>query len=61
MEVMNQIIEQSSLQGMPKWLKALAITAFISITTLLLIALVFLLKEGGHTTIHYGYLYNKTI
>tara|TARA_R110002051_G_scaffold30845_4_gene71008 strand:+ start:3350 stop:3535 length:186 start_codon:yes stop_codon:yes gene_type:complete len=61
MDVMNQIIEQSSLQGMPKWFKTLAIAAFITITTLLLITLIFLLKDGGNTTINFGYLYNKTI
>lgn len=59
MEMMNQIIEQSSLQGMPKWFKALAIALLLTIITLILISLFFLLKDGGNTTINYGYLYDN--
>tara|TARA_R110000868_G_scaffold4211_10_gene26559 strand:+ start:14974 stop:15150 length:177 start_codon:yes stop_codon:yes gene_type:complete len=58
MEVMNHIIEQSSLHGMPNWFKALAIAALITIVTLIVITLILLLKDGGNMTINYGYLYN---
>jgi uncharacterized membrane protein YhdT len=59
MEMMNQIINQSSLQGMPKWFKALAIAALFTILTLIMITLIYLLKDGGNTTINYGYLYKS--
>ncbi len=57
MDVMNQIIEQSSLQGMPKWFKALAISVFITITLILIIMLLLLLTDETITTVNYGYLY----
>jgi len=56
---MNQIIDQSSLQGMPKWFKALAILALFTILTLIMIILIWLLKDGGNTTINYSYLYKS--
>jgi hypothetical protein len=59
MEMMNQIIDQSSLQGMPKWFKALAILALFTILTLIIIILIWLLKDGGNTTINYSYLYKS--
>ena len=57
MDVMNQIIEQSSLQGMPKWFKALAISVFMTIAILLIIMLLLLLTDETITTVSYGYLY----
>ena len=57
MEVMNQIIEQSALQGMPKWFKALAISVFMTIATLLIIMLLLLMTDETITTVNYGYLY----
>lgn len=59
MEMMKQIIDQSSLQGMPKWFKALAIAALFTILTLIMITLFWLLKDGANMTINYGYLYKS--
>ena len=57
--MMNQMIEQSSLKGMPNWFKALAIAVLLTILTLILISLILLLKDGGNTIISYGYLYDN--
>ncbi len=57
--MMKQIIDQSSLQGMPKWFKALAIAALFTILTLIMITLFWLLKDGANMTINYGYLYKS--
>ncbi len=59
MYVMNQLIEQSVLQGMPSWLKALAIAILLSVISLILITLIMLLKDGATTVVNYGYLYNN--
>lgn len=54
---MNQIIEQSSLNGMPTWFKALAIAVFITIITLLAAMLLLLITDDNITTVSFGYLY----
>lgn len=59
MDVMNQLIDQSSLRGMPKWFKILAIASLLSILSLILITLIMLLKNGADLTITYGYLYDN--
>lgn len=58
MDVVNQIINQSSLQGMPLWFKTLAIAALLTIISLIVATLIMLFKEGVDITITYGYLYD---
>lgn len=55
---MNQIINQSSLQGMPLWFKTLAIAALLTIISLIVVTLFMLLKDSADMTITYGYLYD---
>ncbi len=54
---MYQIIEQSSLHGMPVWIKAFAIALFASITFLLISMLVLLLLNMNNISVTFGYLY----
>jgi len=55
MEVLNNLIQNSSLNGMPKWYKAVSILLFSSIITLLLTMLVMLMIYGPHVNIRFGY------
>ncbi|MBO0593730.1 hypothetical protein I2486_20205 [Cellulophaga sp. E16_2] len=57
MNVMYQIIEQSSLHGMSNWIKTLAIAVFSFIAVLLAIMLVSLLINYANTSVTLGYLY----
>ncbi|WP_158979081.1 hypothetical protein [Cellulophaga sp. L1A9] len=57
MNVMYQIIEQSSLHGMSNWIKALAISIFTAITFLLITMLVLLIINFSCTSVTLGYLY----
>lgn len=55
MEVLNSLIQNSSLNGMPKWYKATALFLFSTIVTVLLISLVLLMIYGPEMNIRYGY------
>lgn len=55
MGVINNLIQKSSLNGMPKWYQAIAILLFSSIFTLLLTMLVVLFIYGPDVNIRYGY------
>jgi hypothetical protein len=57
MNVMYQIIEQSSLHGMPNWIKALALSIFTFISLLLVSMLVLLLINTANISVTLGYLY----
>ncbi|WP_435654092.1 hypothetical protein [Cellulophaga baltica] len=57
MNDMYQIIEQSSLHGMPVWVKAFAIALFAFITLLLISMLVLLLLNMTSISVTLGYLY----
>jgi len=55
MGVINNLIQKSALNGMPKWYKAIALLLFSSIVTLLMIMLVMLLIYGPNVNIRFGY------
>ncbi|WP_238934758.1 hypothetical protein [Aurantibacter crassamenti] len=55
MDVINVIVRNSSLNGMPKWYKALSIFLFSTIFSLLVTMLVMLFVYGPHMNIKFGY------
>ncbi|MFS4491882.1 hypothetical protein [Maribacter sp. 2308TA10-17] len=55
MGVINNLIQNSSLNGMPKWIQATAILLFSTIVTLLLIMSVTLIIYGPYVNIRFGY------
>ena len=55
MDVLNTVIQNSSLNGMPKWFKATAILLFSTIVTLLLTMTVLLFIYGPEMSIRFGY------
>ncbi|MEO9891178.1 hypothetical protein [Aurantibacter sp.] len=55
MDVINTIVQNSSLNGMPKWYKATAILLFSTIVTLLATMLVLLFIYGPEMNIKFGY------
>lgn len=55
MEVINVIVQNSALNGMPNWYKTTTLLLFSVIVTLLLIMLVTLLTNGPHMNIRFGY------
>lgn len=55
MDVLHNFIQNSSLNGMPKWYKATTLFLFSVITTSLITMLVLLLIYGPEMSIQYGY------
>jgi len=55
MNVLNGIIRNSSLNGMPIWFKATSLILFTAIATVLLISLVLVIIYGPEMNIRYGY------
>ena len=55
MNVFNGIIENSALQGMPKWAKVVGITLFSLIFAVLVFTSIMLMIYGPEMNIRYGY------
>ncbi|MGI9553005.1 MAG: hypothetical protein ACR2MT_17500 [Aurantibacter sp.] len=55
MDVFYTIIENTSLNGMPKWYKAATLFLFSVIVSMLLTMLVTLLIHGPYMNIQFGY------
>lgn len=55
MDVINNIIRKSSLNGMPLWIKATALFVFSAIMILLITMLVVLFVNGPEANFRYGY------
>lgn len=55
MDVLYTLIQNSSLNGMPKWYKATALFLFSAIVSLLLTMLVLLFINGADMNIRFGY------
>ena len=55
MDVLNTVIQNSSLNGMPKWFKATALLLFSAIFTLLMTMLILLFIYGPEMNIRFGY------
>jgi len=55
MDVLNFIIRNSALNGMPKWYSATTLLLFSTIATSLLAMLVVLFTYGPHMNIQFGY------
>ncbi len=55
MDVLNFIIRNSSLNGMPKWYSATTLLLFSTIVVTLLVMLAVLITHGPHMNIQYGY------
>jgi hypothetical protein len=55
MDVLNAIIQNSALNGMPKWYKATTLLLFSSILVTLIAMLTILLIYGPYMTIQYGF------
>ncbi|MFK7813744.1 MAG: hypothetical protein AB8B59_14715 [Maribacter sp.] len=55
MYVLNVIIRNSSLNGMPNWYKATTLLLFSSIVVTLISMLTILLVNGANANIHFGY------
>ena len=55
MDVINVIVQNSALNGMPNWYKTTTLLLFSVIVTFLLIMLVTLLTYGPHMNIRFGY------
>ncbi len=55
MDVLNLIVRNSSLNGMPNWYKATTLLLFTTIFVMLMCMLAILLAYGPQTTIRFGY------
>ncbi len=55
MDVLNEILQHTALNGMSKWYRATTLLIFSTIVVTLAIMLVVLLIEGPTMTIHFGY------
>jgi hypothetical protein len=55
MDVLNKIVLNSSLNGMPKWYKALSLLLFSTIVIFLLTMLVMLFVYAGSISVRFGY------
>ncbi len=55
MDVLYKIIHNSSLNGMPKWYKAVSLLLFSTIVVLLGVILVLLTVYGSQMNIRFGY------
>ncbi|QLG46906.1 hypothetical protein [Costertonia aggregata] len=55
MDVLNTIIQNSTLNGMPKWYKATTLSIFMTIVSTLLVMLIVLIAYGSQMTIRFGY------
>ncbi len=55
MNVLNGIIQNSALKGMPIWAKAISITLLTLIVAVLIFATVMLMIYGPDMNIRYGY------
>lgn len=55
MDVLTTIIQNSALNGMPKWYKATTLTIFLTLVTILLTMFVVLLANGSQMNIRFAY------
>ncbi|MFD2606879.1 hypothetical protein ACFSSG_15340 [Euzebyella marina] len=55
MDVLNTIIENSALQGMPKWYQALTLTLFLAIASIVMLTYYFLLSQGSDMIVRFSY------
>lgn len=55
MDVLNVIVRNTALNGMPKWSKVTAMAVFLVIVTLVTYSYVLLALHGPHTIIRFGY------
>lgn len=55
MDVINTIIHNTSLNGMPSWYKATTLLLFSTIVVALLVMLIILLIHGPDMNIRFGY------
>ncbi|WP_198440069.1 hypothetical protein [Pareuzebyella sediminis] len=55
MDVLNVIVRNTALNGMPRWSKVTALTLFLIIVTLIVYSYVLLALHGSHTVIRFGY------
>ena len=55
MDVLNTIIENSSLNGMPKWYQALTLSLFILIASIVMTTYYFLVTNGSDMIIRFSY------
>ncbi len=55
MDVINVIVQNSALNGMPNWYKTTTLLLFSVIVGLLLVMLVTLLTYGSQLNIRFGY------
>lgn len=55
MDVYKTIIQNTSLNGMPKWFKATSLLLFAAIISLIFAAYLLLIMQGTEQVIHFGY------
>ncbi|NHF59868.1 hypothetical protein FK220_010990 [Flavobacteriaceae bacterium TP-CH-4] len=55
MDVLNVLIQNSSLQGMPTWYKATTLLLFSLILVTVITSLFILITQGPGMTIRFGY------
>ncbi len=55
MDVLNVIIQNSALNGMPRWYKATTLSLFATIFVMLSCMFVLLLTHGPYLSITFGY------
>ena len=55
MDVLNTVIENSALQGMPKWYQALTLTLFLAIASIIMLTYYFLLSQGSDMIVRFSY------
>ena len=55
MNVYYSIVQNTSLNGMPKWFKATSILLFMAIASLIFAAYLLLIMQGADQIIRFGY------
>jgi len=55
MDVLNIIIQNTALNGMPKWYQALTLSLFTLIATVIISTYILLIAHGPDLTIRFSY------
>ncbi|WP_430906843.1 hypothetical protein [Maribacter sp. 2-571] len=55
MDVLNVFVQNSALNGMPKWYKATTLLLFAFILAIIAVSFFILITQGSDMNIRYGY------
>jgi len=55
MDVLNTVIRNTALNGMPKWYQALTLALFTFIATVVFYSYILLIAHGSHMAVRFAY------